>query len=220
MRYFPVFLDLKEKRCIVVGGGAVAERKVKNLLKAGARVKVISPELTVPLSRLRDEKKISHLSRSYRRKDLEGALLAIAATNDRTINERVFREATANRIPVNVVDDPAHSSFIVPSIVHKKDLLVAVSTSGRSPALARLLRQKLEREIGPEYPRFLSLLGRVRKKVLSRGLGQRENQRIFRRLVKDDLLPLIRGKKRREVDQRLRRALGPGFSLKDLGFRW
>ena len=220
MRYFPVFLDLKEKRCIVVGGGAVAERKVKNLLKAGARVKVISPELTVPLSRLRDEKKISHLSRSYRRKDLEGALLAIAATNDRTINERVFREATANRIPVNVVDDPAHSSFIVPSIVHKKDLLVAVSTSGRSPALARLLRQKLEREIGPEYPRFLSLLGRVRKKILSRGLGQRENQRIFRRLVKDDLLPLIRGKKRREVDQRLRRALGPGFSLKDLGFRW
>lgn len=220
MRYFPVFLDLKEKRCIVVGGGAVAERKVKNLLKAGARVKVISPELTVPLSRLRDEKKISHLSRSYRRKDLEGALLAIAATNDRTINERVFREATANRIPVNVVDDPAHSSFIVPSIVHKKDLLVAVSTSGRSPALARLLRQKLEREIGPEYPRFLSLLGRVRKKVLSRGLGQRENQRIFRRLVKDDLLPLIRGKKRREVNQRLRRALGPGFSLKDLGFRW
>ncbi len=220
MRYFPVFLDLKEKRCIVVGGGAVAERKVKNLLKAGARVKVISPELTAPLSRLRDEKKISHLSRSYRRKDLEGALLAIAATNDRTINERVFREATANRIPVNVVDDPAHSSFIVPSIVHKKDLLVAVSTSGRSPALARLLRQKLEREIGPEYPRFLSLLGRVRKKVLSRGLGQRENQRIFRRLVKDDLLPLIRGKKRREVDQRLRRALGPGFSLKDLGFRW
>ena len=220
MRYFPVFLDLKEKRCIVVGGGAVAERKVKNLLKAGARVKVISPELTAPLSRLRDEKKISHLSRSYRRKDLEGALLAIAATNDRTINERVFREATANRIPVNVVDDPAHSSFIVPSIVHKKDLLVAVSTSGRSPALARLLRQKLEREIGPEYPRFLSLLGRVRKKVLSRGLGQRENQRIFRRLVKDDLLPLIRGKKRRELDQRLRRALGPGFSLKDLGFRW
>jgi precorrin-2 dehydrogenase / sirohydrochlorin ferrochelatase len=220
MRYFPVFLDLKEKRCIVVGGGAVAERKVKNLLKAGARVKVISPELTAPLSRLRDEKKISHLSRSYRRKDLKGALLAIAATNDRTINERVFREATANRIPVNVVDDPAHSSFIVPSIVHKKDLLVAVSTSGRSPALARLLRQKLEREIGPEYPRFLSLLGRVRKKVLSRGLGPRENQRIFRRLVKDDLLPLIRGKKRRELDQRLRRALGPGFSLKDLGFRW
>jgi precorrin-2 dehydrogenase / sirohydrochlorin ferrochelatase len=220
MRYFPVFLDLKEKRCIVVGGGAVAERKVRNLLKAGAWVKVISPELTVSLSRLRDEKKIFHLSRSYRRKDLKGAVLAIAATNDRTINERVFREATADRIPVNVVDDPAHSSFIVPSIVRKKDLLVAISTSGRSPALARLLRQKLEKEIGPEYPQFLNLLGRVRKKVLSLGLGQRENQRIFRRLVKDDLLPLIRGKKGGELDRRLRMALGPGFSRKEMGFKW
>jgi len=220
MRYFPVFLDLKGKRCIVVGGGAVAERKVKNLLKAGARVRVISPELTASLSRLRDEKRISHLSRSYRKKDLEGALLAIAATDDRTINERVFREATANRIPVNVVDDPAHSSFIVPSIVQKRDLLVAVSTSGRSPALARLLRQKLEREIGPEYPRFLKLLGRVRKKVLSLGLGQRENRRIFRRLLKDDLLPLIRGRKGRELDRRLYRTLGPGFSSKEMGFKW
>jgi precorrin-2 dehydrogenase / sirohydrochlorin ferrochelatase len=220
MRYFPVFLDLKEKRCIVVGGGAVAERKVKNLLKAGARVKVISPELTAPLSRLREKEKISHLPRSYRKNDLRGAFLAIAATNDRTINERVFREATASRIPVNVVDDPAHSSFIVPSIVQKKDLLVAVSTSGRSPALARLLRQKLEREIGPEYPRFLKLLGKVRKKVIALGLGQRRNQGIFRRLVKEDLLPVIKDKKGRELNRRLLRVLGPGFSMKELGFKW
>jgi precorrin-2 dehydrogenase / sirohydrochlorin ferrochelatase len=220
MRYFPVFLDLKEKPCIVVGGGAVAERKAKNLLKAGARVTVISPALTVPLSRLRDKKKIAHLSRSYRKKDLKGALLAIAATNDRAINERVFREATAERIPVNVVDDPAHSSFIVPSIVEKKDLLVAISTSGRSPALARLLRQKLEKEIGPEYPRFLKLLGTVRKKVIALRLGQRQNQKIFRRLVGEDLLPLIREEKGRELDRRLSRILGPGFSLKELGFKW
>jgi len=220
MRYFPVFLDLKEKLCIVVGGGSVAERKVKNLLQAGARVKVISPELTPPLSRLRDEKKIAHLSRSYRKMDLKGALLAIAATDDRRINERVFREATADRIPVNVVDDPAHSSFIVPSIVQKKDLLVAVSTSGRSPALARLLRQKLEKEIGPEYPRFLKLLGKVRQKVIGLGFGQRQNQKIFRRLVREDLLPLIKEKKGRELDRRLSKVLGPGFSLKELGFKW
>jgi precorrin-2 dehydrogenase/sirohydrochlorin ferrochelatase len=220
MRYFPVFLDLKEKLCIVVGGGSVAERKVKNLLQAGARVKVISPELTPPLSRLRDEKKIAHLSRSYRKKDLRGALLAIAATNNRPINERVFREATADRIPVNVVDDPAHSSFIVPSLVKKKDLMVAISTSGRSPALARILRQKLEKEIGPEYGRFLRLLGAVRKKVIPQGLGQQRNQKIFRRLVKEDLLPLIKGKNFRELDRRLAVILGPGFSLKELGLKW
>jgi precorrin-2 dehydrogenase/sirohydrochlorin ferrochelatase len=119
-----------------------------------------------------------------------------------------------------VVDDPAHSSFIVPSIVQKKDLLVAISTSGRSPALARLLRQKLEREIGPEYPRFLKLLEKVRKRVIALGLGQRQNQRIFRRLIKEDLLPLIEEKKGRELDRRLFRVLGPGFSLKELGIRW
>ena len=220
MRYFPVFLDLKEKRCLVVGGGPVAERKVKNLLKAGARVKVISPELTGPLSRLKEERKISHLSRSYRKGDLRGALLVIAATDDRAVNERIFREATANRIPVNVVDDPAHSSFIVPSIVQKKDLLVAVSTSGRSPALARLLRQKLEKEIGPEYLRLLKLMANVRKKVIALGLGQRQNQKIFRRLVGEDLLPLVKGKKWRELDRRLRRVLGPGFSVKELGIKW
>jgi len=220
MRYFPVFLDLKEKLCIVVGGGSVAERKVKNLLKAGARVKVISPDLTLPLSRLRDERKIACLSRSYRKGDLKGALLAIAATDDRKINERVFREAAESRIPVNVVDDPAHSSFIVPSIVQKKDLLVAISTSGRSPALARLLRQKLEKEIGPEYLQFLQLMGKVRKKVIGLGFGQRQNQRIFRRLVREDLLPLIKEKKGRELDRRLGRVLGPGFSLRDLGFKW
>jgi len=147
-------------------------------------------------------------------------LLAMAATDDRGVNERVFREATEEGIPVNVVDDPAHSSFIVPSIVEKKDLLVAVSTSGRSPALARLIREKLEREIGPEYPRLLDLLGKVREKVLPLGLGQRKNQKIFRRLLGEDLAALVREKKGRELDRRLLRVLGPGFTRKDLGFRW
>jgi precorrin-2 dehydrogenase / sirohydrochlorin ferrochelatase len=118
------------------------------------------------------------------------------------------------------VDDPAHSSFILPSLVKKKDLIVAISTSGRSPALARILRQKLEKEIGPEYGRFLRFLGAVRKKVIPQGLGQQRNQKIFRRLVKEDLLPLIKGKNFRELNRRLAVILGPGFSLKELGLKW
>jgi precorrin-2 dehydrogenase/sirohydrochlorin ferrochelatase len=220
MRYYPVFLDLKERLCVVLGGGRVAERKVKTLLRAGARVKVISPQLTASLARLKDGKRISHLSRAYRKNDLRGAFLAIGATDNRSINERIFREAAAGRIPVNVVDDPAHSSFIVPSIVKKKALLVAISTSGKSPALARVLRQKLEKEIGPEYEGFLKLLGRVRAKLLPLGLGQSRNQKIFRKLVGEDLLPLIRGKKFRELNRRLAKVLGPGYSLKDLGLKW
>ncbi len=220
MRYFPVFLDLQDKSCVVVGGGRVAERKVKTLLKAGARVKVISPKLTGPLARLESEERIVQYPRLFRRKDLRGAFLTIAATDDRAVNQKVFQEATENRIPVNVVDDPAHSSFIVPSLVKKKDLVVAISTSGRSPALARLLRQKLEKEIGPEYARFLRLLGAVRRKMIPLGLGQRRNQKIFRKLMKEDLLSLIKGKKFWELNHRLGKILGPGFSLKELGLRW
>jgi len=219
MRYYPVFLNLQRRLCVVIGGGRVAERKVKTLLRAGARVKVISPRLTAPLVRLKEQKRISHLPRHYRSSDLRGAFLAIGATDDRFINERIFREAAAGRIPVNVVDDPAHSTFIVPSIVKKKDLLVAISTSGKSPALARLLRQKLEKEIGREYEVFLKLLGRVREKLLALGRGQSRNQQVFRRLVGEDLLALIRGKKFRELDRRLGKVLGPGYSLQELGLK-
>jgi precorrin-2 dehydrogenase/sirohydrochlorin ferrochelatase len=220
MRYFPVFLDVKGKLCVVVGGGRVAERKVRSLLKAGARVKVIGPELTAPLSRLGERGAISCLSRPYRGGDLRGASLVIAATDDRPTNERVFRQARKQRVPVNVVDDPGHSSFIVPSVVEKKDLLIAISTSGQSPALARVLRQKFEREIGPEYTLLLKLLGTVRKKILSRGSKPGQNQRIFRQLVKEDLLSPIREKNFWKLDRGLKRVLGPGYSLRELGLRW
>ena len=220
MRYFPVFVDLKGKYCVVVGGGRVGERKVRSLLKAGALVKVIGPELTPSLFRLKKKGKIIHISRSYRTGDLGRAFLVIAATDDRKTNERVFRQALEKRVLVNVVDDPAHSSFIVPSIVEKKDLVVAISTSGRSPALARVLRQKLEKEIGPEYTFLLKILGSLRKKIRSLKLGQKENQKIFRELVKEELLSLIKEKKFQEVNHRLKTILGSGFSLRELGLRW
>jgi precorrin-2 dehydrogenase/sirohydrochlorin ferrochelatase len=220
MKYFPVFLDLKGKRCVVVGGGRVGERKVRILLEAGARVKVVGPGLTSSLLRLKEKGRIDYLSRPYRRGDLTGAFLAIAATDDRRANERIFRQAMDKRILVNVVDDPDHSSFIVPSIVKKQDLLVAISTSGRSPAMARMLRQNLEKEIGPEYSFLLELLGRAREKVLSLGRRRKENQRIFRRLLQEDLLSLIKDRRFQELNDLLQAKAGPGFSLRELGLRW
>lgn len=217
MRYFPAFLDLKDKLCVVVGGGRVAERKVRSLLKAGASVKVIGPGFTVSLSRLKKNGKIISRPRAFRSGDLSGAFLAIAATDDRATNERVYREAAERRIPVNLVDDPAHCSFIVPSLVERGDLLLAISTSGQSPALAKLLRQKLQKEIGPEYAFLLKLLGAVRRKILPRAFGQKGKQKIFRQLVREDLLSLIRKKDRRGMEARLRSILGPGISLKELG---
>jgi precorrin-2 dehydrogenase/sirohydrochlorin ferrochelatase len=219
MKYFPAFLDLRGKLCVVAGGGRVAERKVRSLLNAGASVKVISPEITESLFRLELKGKIVHHPRSFRSGDLRGAFLGIAATDNRGTNERVFRQALGLKIPVNVVDDPARSSFIVPSVVEKGDLLLAISTSGQSPALAKLLRQKLQKEIGPEYSFLLRLLGAVRKKVLSFGFGQRRNQRIFRKLVGADLLSLIRQEDWRGLESRIREILGVGFTLQELGWR-
>ena len=216
MKYFPAFLNLQGKLCVVVGGGRVAERKVRSLLKAGALVKVIGPELTKSLFRLKLKKKIIHHPRSFFAGDLRGAFLSIAATDERTTNERVFRQSYRLKIPVNVVDDPAHSSFIVPSVVERGELLLAISTSGQSPALAKILRQRLQKEIGPEYSFLLKLLGAVRKKILPVGWGQKRNQKIFRRLVQEDFLSLIRKNDRQGLETRLRSILGPGFSLKEL----
>jgi len=203
----------------VVGGGRVAERKVRSLLKAGALVKVISPKITPSLFRLELKGQIVHHPRSFRSRDLRGVFLCIAATDDRAINERVSGQALQLKIPVNVVDDPAHSSFIVPAVVEQGDLLVAISTSGKSPALAKFLRQQFQKEIGPEYSLFLELLGAVRKKVLSLGFGPKRNQAIFRKLVRDDLFSLIRKKDWRRLETRMRSILGPWFTLKELGWK-
>ena len=219
MKYYPALLDLQGKCCVVVGGGQVAERKVQGLRKAQARVTVIGLHLTRRLRRLQEEGKIGYRPHPFRAGDLKGAYLAIAATDDRKTNERIFREATKQRVLANVVDDPGHSDFIVPSLVQRGDLLLAISTSGKSPALAKALRQKLERELGGEYAFLLRLLGKVRKRILACGFSQRKNKIIFQRLVREDLATLIRRKDRRGLDARLKSILGPGFSLRELGLR-
>jgi len=219
MKYYPVFLDLNGKLCLIVGGGRVAERKVRSLLRAGARVKVVSPKLTLPLSRLKDQGKIAHKVRPFRRGDLRGAFLAIAATDDRAVNENIFQQAQAWPMPVNVVDDPAHSSFIVPSLINRGDLLIAFSTSGRSPALAKALRQKLQKEIGKEYTFLLRLLGAVRPQVLSREFNPKHRQKILHQLAGEKFLSLIRRQDFKALEARLKALLGPDFSLKELG-RW
>ncbi len=216
MRYFPIFLDLKGKTCLVVGGGRVAERKVRNLMKAGARVKVISPRITRGLRDLEDRGKINHRARPFRVGDLKSAHLAIAATDDRQVNEKIFLKASASRIPVNVVDDPRHCSFIVPSIISRGEILLAISTGGQSPALARALREKLQKEIGPEYAVMLKMLGAIRKKILPLGWGPKRNQKVFRLLLKEDLPSLIRQGKMSVLKGLVEKITGTRFLLKDL----
>lgn len=164
-RYYPVFLNVHGKRCIVVGGGKVALRKVKVLLEHGAMVEVVSPTLCPELSQLAKAKIISVLSKDYEPGDLKGAFVAIAATAESNANKRIANEAKHQKILVNIVDNLEQSDFIVPSCFHRGDLTIAVSTAGRSPALARRVRTRLEQNFGEEYTSLTSLSGEVRSEL-------------------------------------------------------
>src|SRR3972149_12118376 len=144
MKYYPAFLNLQGRPCIVIGGGSVAEGKVYSLLEAEALVTIISPELTPNLNTWLDEGRLTHVKRPYQSGDLTGAVLAISATNDRAVNEQVWREATARCVPVNVVDDPPHCTFIAPALMRRGDLTIAVSTGGKAPTLAVRVRDQIE----------------------------------------------------------------------------
>ena len=168
MSYYPVFLDIKEKRCVVIGGGNVALRKVNMLLDHTAGVEIISPELCSELSQLVTEGKVKAIQREYEPSDLDGAFLVVAATADSETNEQVAKEATERGILINVVDVPKLSNFIVPSYLRRGDVTIAVSTGGKSPALARKIRTELEQSFGDEYATLASLADEVRSELRQR----------------------------------------------------
>ncbi len=168
MDYLPIFLDLKGKPCALIGGGEVAARKVNLLLKAGARVTVYAPELGPILTGMVREGRIEHRQTTFEPKLLDDCVLAIAATDDKTVNRQVYEAATARRIPVNVVDQPALCTFILPSIIDRSPVIAAVSTSGASPVLARLIRARLETMIPAAYGRLGRLVAEFRDVVKQR----------------------------------------------------
>jgi len=170
LAYYPMFLKISWKKCVVVGGGRVARRKVRALLEYGANVEVISPDPCPELNKLAETGEIKVLRRHYQAGDLQGAFLAIAATDNSTLNQQVIKEAKGKAVLVNVVDDLENSDFIVPSYVRRGALTIAVSTAGRSPALARKIRTKLEKELGDEYASLVRLVGEVRAEVRQQGI--------------------------------------------------
>ena len=206
--YYPVHLSLAERLVVVVGGGAVAERKVAGLLPCGARVRVVAPELTPELARLAERGEIEHRARAFRPGDLEGAFLALGEPGERSRDAAFFAEAERRGIFANVEDDLDHCSFIAPSIVRRGDLVLAISTSGRAPALAVRLRERLERELGPEYGAFLELAGRLRG-PLARAVPEfEERRRRWYELVDSDVLSLFRDGRAAEARERAEQILG------------
>ena len=162
MKYFPVFLDIREKSCVIVGGGEVALRKAERLLDCGAKVSVISPKLAPELTALKDKNLISHIADEYSGDLIAGATLVIGATDDEKTNARISNDARGKGIPVNIVDDPQKCDFILPSVVQRGDLAITIGTGGKSPALARHLREELEATYGEEYAILLNILGNLR----------------------------------------------------------
>src|SRR5512139_2259611 len=178
MKYYPMFLRVAGWRCLVVGGGQVAEQKVAALLKAEARVTVISPEATPTILQWASAHTIDYQPRCYRRGDVRGFRLAFAATGDEQIQQQLRREAREAGVLLNVVDRPERCDFIVPSVVEQGDLIVATSTSGASPALARRIRCELQESFGPEYAQALQLLRRLRQRLKGHVESPAERQRI------------------------------------------
>ena len=192
MRYYPVLLDLAQRSCVGVGGGAVAEGKVGPLVAAGARVTVIAPTLSAGLAAQYRAGRFAHVARAYRPGDLAGAFLVIGATGDPAVNHAVHAESIAGGALINVVDDVPYCGFILPSVLRRGDLTVAVSTAGRAPALAVRVRERLERTLGPEYGEFLELAAELRGPLAAAVPGFEERKRIWYQLVDSDVLALLR----------------------------
>ncbi len=181
--FYPVLLRLEGKRCVVVGGGWGTAERVRALLDAGAEVTLISVTADPEIEQLAREGHIRWHAREYQAGDLEAAFLAIACPPDRAGNAEVWAEAEARGIPMNAVDDASHCSFIFPAIHRQGDLTIAVSSGGKSPALASRVRDRIAREIGPTYAQFLGMLGQLRPEVIERFPGFERRREIWYRLV-------------------------------------
>lgn len=219
MKYYPIFLDIRNKPCVVIGGGDVAERKVVSLLSAGARVTVVSPEFTVNLYGMGEDGKILLIRRPYQEGDLKGAFLAYAATDEEDINKRVYMEGAKEGILLNVVDEPEMCDFIVPSVVNRGALSIAISTGGASPAFAKRLRMEMEERYGEEYSVFLEIMAAIRQKLLTKGSVSGKNRKIFNKLASSSMPDMIKMERWDEVDETIVSLLGEDFSLASLGIK-
>lgn len=171
MSYFPIFLEMTGRRCLVIGGGMVAERKIAALLEVGAAVAVISPDVTQNIARWSKEQRITLTARRYRLGDLTGFQVAFVATDDSSVNQAVFDEGRERGVWVNAADDPARCDFILPSVLRRGDLTVAVSSGGNSPALARTIREELEFYFTGEYELLTRLAAEVRDELQRRSIS-------------------------------------------------
>jgi precorrin-2 dehydrogenase/sirohydrochlorin ferrochelatase len=216
MRYYPINLDIQNRNVLVVGGGGVGTRKVKTLLDCGARVTVVSLEVSRQLQDLATSGEIKLEDRSYQSNDLSGMFLVIGATNDEKLNRQISNDAERLNTLCNIADHPEVCNFILPSIVHRDDLVITISTSGKSPALAKKLRKTLENHYGEEYGTLLRLMGAIRQKLLQKAHEPEAHKPLFEQLINSDLIGMIQEEKIEEIDALLFEILGEGYIFDEL----
>jgi len=215
MTYYPINLDMRDRPCLVVGGGRVGTRKVQGLLTSGARVTVVSPEGTEDLIALAQGKRLEWRCRRYRESDIRGMFLVFCATDVDTLNRQVYDDARQNGVLCNVADRPDYCDFILPSVLRQGDLSVAISTAGKSPAVARYLRQEMESLFGPEYATLLRLMGSIRVRLLQEH-DPDAHKRIFRALLQRGILERLRESDVPAIDALMLDTIGPGYHFDKL----
>jgi precorrin-2 dehydrogenase/sirohydrochlorin ferrochelatase len=191
VKYYPAFINLKDKKAVVVGGGKVAERKVRLLINAGASVRLVSPNITGNIKNLVEKGLIEHTGRNYRHGDLTGAFIVIAATSNTTLNTRIAQEA---RHLVNVIDVPSEGNYIVPSVVKRGPLTIAISTEGASPAVSKAIRMEIEGLYGKEFALYLKFVERVRKKAIKEITNSKDREKFLKTLASEAVFNSLRNK--------------------------
>jgi len=199
MILFPAFLKLAGRRCLVAGAGPVAEEKIEGLLRAGADVRVVAPEATRRIRELTRRKRLRWNEREFRASDLSGTFLVVAATSSPSLHAKIYRQARRRGVLCNVVDDPEHCDFYYGSVVQRGALQIAISTAGRSPALAQRLRKKFEKEFGAEYEEWLDELGKMRERLFVKKVAPEKRRALLHELAGEaSFEEFLKRKKRKE----------------------
>ncbi len=219
-RYCPLFVSLQGRVCMVVGGGQVAERKIRTMLPYGPSIRVVSRTLTAWLHEQYEHGLIVHTGSQYHDRQLEGVHLVFAATDNPALNIQVATDAQERHIWCNMATDPQMGSMVVPAIVEQGPLTIAISTAGLSPSAARQIRQVLEQQFGPEWAPYLILLGNIRTAVQRKNLGTDENQRMFREMVQLPLLEWLREGRQEVALEALNKLCRPWLTDTELAAIW
>ena len=216
MALYPINLNIAGQLCVVIGGGAVATRKITALLACDARVRIISPEISDEIQQFTNKNSLEWIPRAYLTGDLQGASLAFALTNRPEVQHQIATEAKEQGIPVNIADNPDACTFQTPATIHRGKLLLTISTGGSSPALAAAIRQELELRYGPEYGIFVKMLAEIRHLTIGQGTSPEKHKLLLARILQTNILSLLKKKEWQLLHETLLAILPPEINIFDI----